>query len=122
MFWQCVDDLISMERGATVDSARDAWLIFAELCGWDIPLAKSPLPSRYFRALGVFINLGPLPLSPATIKVCERRIDAILEMMESILVQARLPSGLASSLVGRLMFACVAFAGFFGIHIIYINK
>ena len=35
-------------------------------------------------------------------------------MMASILTQARLPSGLASSLVGRLMFACVAFAGFFG--------
>ena len=88
--WQCVDDSIAIERASTIDSARDAWLAFAELCGWEIPLAS------------------------ATIKVCGRRIEAIFEVMASILTQARLPSGLASSLVGRLMFACVAFAGFFG--------
>ena len=61
---QCVDDLISMERSSTIESARDAWLIFADLCGWDIPLEKSPLPSRLFRALGVFVNLTPYPVRP----------------------------------------------------------
>ena len=37
-----------------------------------------------------------------------------MEMLTSILGRSRLPSGLASSLVGRLMFACVAVSGFFG--------
>ena len=46
IFWQCVDDLISMERYSTVNSARDAWLAFAGLCGWDIPLSKSPRPAN----------------------------------------------------------------------------
>ena len=33
ILWQCVDDLISIERTSSIDSARDAWLIFAALCG-----------------------------------------------------------------------------------------
>ena len=109
-----MDDLINIERSSTVASAREAWLAFASLCGWDIPLAKSPLPSQYFRALGVFVDLRPLPRSTAYIQVCPLRIDGILEMMVAILERNRLPSGLASSLVGRLMFACVAFSGFYG--------
>ena len=32
VFWQCVDDLILMERVATVNFARDVWLVFADLC------------------------------------------------------------------------------------------
>ena len=112
LFWQCVDDLINIERSSTVASAREAWLAFASLCGWDIPLAKSPLPSQYFRALGVFVDLRPLPCSTAYIQVCPLRIDGILEMMVAILERNRLPSGLASSLVGRLMFACVAFPAY----------
>ena len=112
LFWQCVGDLISIERCSTVGSARDAWLAFAGLSGWDIPLAKSPPPCRMFQALGVFVDLRPLPMASALIQVCEKRIEAILMMLASIVEQARLPSGLASSLVGCLMFACVAFAGF----------
>ena len=112
LFWQCVDDLINIERSSTVASAREAWLAFANLCGWDIPLAKSPPPSQYFRALGVFVDLRPLPWSTAFIQVCPMRIDGILEMIGAIMERNRLPSGLASSLVGRLMFACVAFPDF----------
>ena len=111
---QCVDDLISMERSSTVDSARTAWLVFADLCGWDIPLAKSPEPSQRFRALGVFVDLSPLSCSQATIQVCERRIEAIIENLESVASMRRLSSGQAASLVGKLMFAAVAFAGFYG--------
>ena len=75
----CVDDLISIERLSTVVSAREAWQSFAALCGWGIPLAKSPEACQTFRALGVFVNLGPLPHALATIKVCERKIEALLE-------------------------------------------
>ena len=103
-----------MERTSTIDSARSAWLIFADLCGWDIPLSKSPPPCNRFRALGVFVDLRPLPMASAEIQVCERRIDAIISTLESINTKLRVPSGAASSLVGRLMFACVAFAGFLG--------
>jgi len=54
IFDPCIDDLINMERSSTVSSARTSWLSFADMCGWDIPLAKSPEPSQFFRALGVF--------------------------------------------------------------------
>ena len=59
LFWQCVDDLISIERSSTVESARNAWLEFAGLCGWDIPLAKSPPTKPYVP--GPWSIRGPLP-------------------------------------------------------------
>jgi len=77
VFDQCIDDLINMERSATVSSARTAWLSFADMCGWDIPLAQSPAPSQLFRALGVFVDLRPLPLASALITACENRLLAI---------------------------------------------
>ena len=72
-----------------------------------LPLGKIPPPSRRFRALGIFVDLRPLPMASAVIQVCERRIEAILLTLELIAAKLRLPSGAASSLVGRLMFACL---------------
>ena len=114
ILWQCIDDLISMERSSTINSSRESWLTFADCCGWDIPLLKSPPPAQLFRALGVFIDLSPLPTSYATVKVCELRISGILLALRGITQSQRLPPGLASSLVGKLQFTTVAFAGHFG--------
>jgi hypothetical protein len=88
--------------------------LFAALCGWDIPLKKSPLAAFRFRALGVFVDLSPLPAAAATIVVCERRVEALLTLLLKVITTGSLTSGHAASLVGKLLFASVAFAGFFG--------
>ena len=103
-----------MERSSTIDSARCVWLAFANLCGWDSPLRKSPLPSVRFRALGVFVDLSCLPLACGFIVVCDKRIDGIIDILYKIIQCKRLSSGLASSLCGKLVFTSSALAGTFG--------
>jgi hypothetical protein len=112
--WQCIDDLIAIERQVTAPSGREAWLVLAACCGWDVPLKKSPVPLQCFRALGIFLNLKPLPAAHATIVVCERRIEGLIDTLRGIGESQSLTSGAASSLVGKLMFATVAFAGQYG--------
>ena len=114
ILWQCVDDLISMERLSTINSSRESWLTFADCCGLGHPAAEAPPPAQLFRALGVFIDLSPLPTSYATVKVCELRISGFLLTLRGITQTQRLPPGLAVSLVGKLQFTTVAFAGHFG--------
>ena len=111
---QCVDDLISIERWSTVSSARTAWLLFAKLCGWDIPLAKSPEPSQRFRALGVCVVLTDLPRGPGFLVPCGARVDSIISLIMGILEENKVGSGKAASLCGKLVFAGSALAGRFG--------
>ena len=47
----CVDDVLVVEALMTVESAHLAWRFFANLCGWDVPEAKSPTPNDDFRPL-----------------------------------------------------------------------
>ena len=114
IFDQCIDDLICMERMSTASSARSSWLSFAALCGWDIPLKKSPEHSQLFRALGVFINLSPLPWAPAEVCACQKRIEAVCETITSIVQCKHLSSSLAASIAGKLLFSASAFVGRFG--------
>ena len=111
---QCIDDLICMERLSTARSARTSWLTLAKCCGWHIPLEKSPKPSQYFRALGVFVNLKPLPHAAAEICACEDRLTAIGAILETVLKSNRLSPSLASSIAGKLIFTASSFAGRFG--------
>ena len=57
----CVDDMITVERLATAESSREAWLTFAELCGWLVAMDKSPLPDVKFAAIGIIMDLSRFP-------------------------------------------------------------
>ena len=111
---QCIDDLICIERISTATSARDAWLQFAENCGWDIPLEKSPVPSQLFRALGVFVNLKPLPDAAGEICACDDRVVSITLMLVKALEIQRVDPSLAASIAGKLLFTSSSFAGRYG--------
>jgi hypothetical protein len=111
---QCIDDLICMERLSTAASARSSWLAFAACCGWNIPLKKSPPHATVFRALGVFVDLSPLPLAAASIKACERRLDQICHIIEEVFRAYVLNCGTAASIAGKLLFTTCSFSGRFG--------
>ena len=102
----CVDDVISIERRSTASSARDAWLFFADACGWLIAMDKSPPPSPVFPVIGVLLNLINLTLS-----VTQKRIHAIDTLIREVLQSKRLSSGLAASLSGKLGFTLAATFG-----------
>ena len=53
----CVDDMISVERETTAPSARQAWLLFASLCGWLLSMEKSAEPSALLNVIGVTLDL-----------------------------------------------------------------
>jgi hypothetical protein len=114
VFDQCIDDLICIERLSTTSSARSSWLCFANLCGWDIPLAKSPEPAQLFRALGVFVDLRPLPFGAALISACEQRLANIEHILMSILKNKHISPSLSASVAGKLQFTTSSFAGRFG--------
>jgi len=111
---QCIDDLICIERLDTAASARMSWLSLAESCGWNIPLEKSPEASQLFRALGVFVDLKPLPLSAAMIRVCKDRVNSIILTLHQIMQTGRVTPGIAASIAGKLLFTSSSFAGRYG--------
>ena len=111
---QCIDDLICIERFETAASARMAWLSLAENCGWNIPLEKSPEASQLFRALGVFVNLKPLPDSAAEIRACKDRLMSIALTLIQVMETGRITPGLAASIAGKLLFTSSSFAGRYG--------
>ena len=113
VFDQCIDDLINMERSSTVSSARTFWLCFAEMCGWDIPLAKSPEPSQFSRALGAFLALRPLPHAAALITACENRLTSIESSLTDVVLDKRISPSVSSSIAGSLQFTTSSFAGKF---------
>ena len=53
----CVDDVIVIEILELISSSYSSWRAFARMCGWDVPDAKSPPPSQWFRALGAVLDL-----------------------------------------------------------------
>lgn len=111
---QCVDDLICIERWNTVRSARAAWLDLANLCGWDIPLEKSPPASQIFGALGIFVDLSEIPLDCGYIMQCPTRVPNIGWALEQILACKRFGSGHAASLCGKLVYTTSAFVAKLG--------
>jgi len=111
---QCIDDLICIERFETAASARSSWLSLAGFCGWNIPLEKSPEASQLFRALGVFVDLKPLPVSPALIRACKDRLTSIILTLIQIMECGSISPALASSIAGKLLFTSSSFAGRYG--------
>ena len=100
----CVDYVIVLETLKTVFIAFASWRGFADLCGWDVPDAKSPPPSQCFRALGARLDLSAYPMVPMLIKPVEDRIEGMIEALLKVSHEKRLSPSLAGKLCGKLMF------------------
>ena len=110
----CVDDVLVLERACTVDSAYQCWRIFAALCGWDVPDAKSPPPSDFFRVLGAMTDFRQYPDGPMLLRAASDRVESILEMLTEIRDCNRLSSALAGKIYGKLMFMSSQYYGRLG--------
>ena len=113
-FVHCVDDMICIERLSTIHSGFHSWRLFADLCGWNIPDSKSPLPAQVFMALGAELRLAPLPLSDASVRITAERAKALRNELMSILKASRLMPGHAARIGGKLGFAVTQLFGRIG--------
>ena len=111
---QCVDDLLSVERATTMRSGYEAWRLFATLCGWDVPDAKSPPPKDFLRTLGAMTDLREFPLGPISLRSAEDRVQSTLADLRGILETRRLPPAFAGKLYGRMQWASATCFGRFG--------
>jgi hypothetical protein len=107
----CVDDVISIERLITAESGREAWLLFMELTGWLISLAKSPKPSQQMIIIGVMLDLRPFPCNDPAVSITAKRVQAIEATLRRILKTKIISCGMASSLAGKMGFAMSATFG-----------
>ena len=87
--------MLCIERAATSAGAYTAWRRLAQLCGWDVPDRKSPPPSACFTAVGVLIDLSPLPASPALVRITPERCKNLCNELKSIHSQGLLQPGQA---------------------------
>ena len=83
----------------------------ARLAGWQISMEKSPLPSDIFNVIGVVLDLRPVPEKHALIAVTPKRIASVTVLIKSVLRAAKLSSGEAASLTGKLGFTITATFG-----------
>ncbi len=72
--------------------------------GWNVPDEKSPLPDTVLRAVGVMVDLSPLPAAEALIEVLKDRANLLIDEIEAIELNGNLKSGRAGALVGALGF------------------
>lgn len=107
----CVDDMISVEREDTAASARQAWLLFAELCGWLVSMEKSPPPSALLNVIGVILDLRSFPAGEIFVRISNKRVTTITDTISMILKEGVLGCGQAASLAGKLGFTISATFG-----------
>ena len=107
----CADDVIAIEPAFLVDSARAAWMCLTETAGWAISSEKSPLPQTIFGAIGVVLDLSPIPASNALVKVTASRLESVTKSIMATLQRNVLSSGEAASLSGKLGFTISATFG-----------
>ena len=100
----CVDDVIVIERAETIHSGRESWLHFNKLCGWSISMEKSPRPAQKYNVIGVQIDLTPFPNGDAMVMVTAARIQALDQILLTIIEEKKLGSGGAAALAGKLGF------------------
>ena len=110
----CVDDMLCIERAETATAAYQSWRLFADLCGWDVPDAKSPPPCAMFRVLGATVDLRALPQGAADINIAEDRAADLVQCLQEILRTSYLSSGSAAQTHGRLAFAATQLYGQLG--------
>ena len=114
MFVHCVDDVIVLELLRAVMSAFVCWRSFAELCGRDVPDAKSPPPEHCFRALGAIVYISGYPAGPLLLCLAEVRIANLMEPLLNVRVQLKLSPALAGKFYGKFMFMSSQYVGRFG--------
>ena len=102
----CVDDMFATERESTIQSAYDAFMFMAKVCGWDVPLTKAPPPSGCINIIGAKLDLTPVPRLPAIFRILEHRMAEIAQAMQEALQTKRLGPGPSGKLYGQLGFAC----------------
>ena len=113
-FISCIDDIIFVEPDHFVDSAYKLWRLFANLCGWAIPDAKSPPPTASFRALGAIVRLSSQTCAKSSIQVSKDRVDKMIKILIEIENDGGLASGLSGQIFGQLGFACIQVHGKWG--------
>ena len=106
--------MVCVERYNTIESAWTSWRLFAHLCGWDIPDAKSPPPSQRLRVVGADVDLSALPHGPLVIMIASDRVDFLRSELMEILRTGSLTSGKAASLHGRLRWSSTQLFGQLG--------
>ena len=109
----CIDDVLTAEPSDTIQIAFRVWRRFADLCGWDIPDAKSPPPADLFRVLGAMIDLTRTPLPPV-IRLADDRFLKLSRAAIGVLASQSLAAGLAGQLFGQFGFSCSQFFGRWG--------
>ena len=110
----CVDDIIGAERSSSIESGWELWRELAHMCGWRVPDKKSPPPSQLHIALGAEFDLTAFPTGPIQIRLSQRRIDVILDILRDIRAQGTLRCGLAGQVWGKLQHACSMLWGRYG--------
>ena len=80
----CVDDVIVVEVSELVSSSYSSWRAFAQMCGWDVPDAKSPPPSQLFRALGAILDFTGFPSSPMYIRLAQDRLESLKVLLGQV--------------------------------------
>ena len=107
----CIDDVVSLERTATVATAYLTWRTLCDLLGWGVPDSKSPPPERSFMVLGIFLDLSGTPTGAFWIMITEQRLEKLCWLIQDYLSRQQLCPGEASSLFGQLSWACVTSHG-----------
>ena len=110
----CVDDLLCVEPLCTIDAAYRFWRGFADLCGWDVPDAKSPPPSRLTRLLGAISDLRLTPMCAPCFRIAEDRAEKISRILKMVAKCNKLTPALAGNIWGQLGFSQTAMCGRFG--------
>ena len=107
----CVDDVLCVERTATITSAYRCWRRLCELLGWDVPDSKSPPPSRALRVLGVWLDFTATPRGAFVIMITEDRLEKLLKFLDEIIESGLLSGSMAATLFGQLSWTCTTSHG-----------
>lgn len=83
----CVDDMLAVERKDTIRSAFLGWMKGTALLGWDVPAAKSPLPTQVGTVVGGLIDLRPVPFERPKIAITEKRLLALKKVLHRELLR-----------------------------------
>ena len=105
------DDHATVEPTFAGDSGQRALGSMARLCGFLFDPNKHETMAPLFTYLGVQHDLSRVPAGIVTLRILEKRREALVASCREILKAGRLSSGAAASLRGKLYFAVTAAYG-----------
>ena len=76
----------------------------AELCGFDVPDAKSPPPTDIVRALGAIADASEFPAGPIIFRAAPERVEKIIVELQHVIDEGVLAPALSGKIFGKLMF------------------